>query len=138
MIPYHEIEHTADVGVDVYGSSFEELLQHAGYALFDTIVDASTIQPAIERTVRISGTDEESLLMNWLRELLYLFSVEQEVYTEFVIQSSHAFQVTAVLKGEALDCERHRFETELKAVTYHQFSVVKEGEQWKARVIFDV
>ncbi len=138
MKPYREIEHTADIGVEIYAATFEDLLKHAGYAMFDTIVDASAIRPVIARKILIRGTDEESVLMNWLRELLYLFSVEKEVYIEFDIQPIHSYRVAAVIRGESLDCKRHRFETELKAVTYHQFRVVRENERWTARVIFDV
>jgi SHS2 domain-containing protein len=83
MLRYKEFEHTADVGVEIYGNTLEDLFCNAGYALFDTFVDATTITPTITRVVKVAGTDVETLLMNWLRELLYLFSVHQEVYTEF-------------------------------------------------------
>jgi SHS2 domain-containing protein len=43
-----------------------------------------------------------------------------------------------MVKGESLDLERHRFHTEIKAITYHQFAVVNENGTWKARVVFDV
>ena len=76
--------------------------------------------------------------MNWLRELLYLFSVEEEVYTEFDIQSLLSNELTAVVKGEVLDIKKHHFKTELKAITYHQFALVHENGRWKARVVFDV
>ena len=76
--------------------------------------------------------------MNWLRELLFLFSVNQEVYTEFEFQSVQPTGLDAIVKGELLDLERHYFHTEIKAITYHQFTVVNEHGIWKARVIFDV
>ena len=44
MQRYKEIEHTADIGVEIYGATLEELFHNAGYALFDTIVDAETIE----------------------------------------------------------------------------------------------
>lgn len=138
MTIYKEIEHTADVGVEVYGNSLEELLRHAAYALFDTIVDVSTIRPEYTRSVRVNGADDESVLMNWLRELLFLFSVEEEVYAGVEIQSLQAGELHAIVKGEKLDLERHRFKTELKAVTYHQFKLDHTGNTWTARVIFDV
>jgi SHS2 domain-containing protein len=150
MLRYKEFEHTADVGVEIYGSTLEDLFKNAGYAFFDTIVDATTISPNITRTVSISGADVEMLLMNWLRELLFLFSVNQEVYGEFELlqntfytpEKQNTFYIPATLevrvKGEPLDLKKHHFHTEIKAVTYHQFAVVNKNGIWKARVIFDV
>lgn len=148
MLRYREIEHTADVGVEIYGKTMEELFQNAGYALFNTIVDASTIQPVVTRTLSVTGPDIETLLINWLRELLYQFSVEQEVYNEFGVQnvfykeqqdaSCAPTKLEVTISGEKLDLERHKFNTEIKAVTYHQFAVAHEDGRWQARVIFDV
>ena len=144
MQRYKEIEHTADIGVEIYGATLEELFQNAGYALFDTIVDAETIEPVVAHEVHVEGKDIETLLMNWLRELLFLFSVEQNVYCVFKVHfagghnASHPSKLAAVLKGEPLDVQKHAFETEIKAITYHQFAVVRQNGHWQARVIFDV
>ena len=144
MQRYKEIEHTADIGVEIYGATLEELFQNAGYALFDTIVDVEIIEPIVAREVRVEGPDIETLLMNWLRELLFLFSVEQDVYSVFKVQfagghnASHPLKLAAILKGEPLDFQKHTFETEIKAITYHQFAVVRQNGHWQARVIFDV
>ena len=152
MPRYKEIEHTADIGVEIYGATLEELFQNAGYALFDTIVEARTIQPSVSRIVAVEGQDIEALLMNWLRELLYLCSVEQEVYGHFGVKNlscsgslpnchtpdSCTARMEAIVKGEPLDSQKHRFETEIKAITYHQFAVTQSNTCWQARVIFDV
>ena len=39
---------------------------------------------------------------------------------------------------EPYDPERHPLRTELKAVTYHQLEVARDGDEWTGRVIFDV
>jgi SHS2 domain-containing protein len=138
MAIYKEIDHTADVGVEIYGNSFEELLQNAMYALFDTIADFSTIRPECARSIEVNGPDNESVLMNWLRELLFLFSVEEELYSDADFHSLRDGKLRATVRGEKLDIARHHFKTELKAVTYHQFHLEQAGNRWIARVIFDV
>ncbi len=135
---YKEIEHTADLGVEIYGATLEELFQNAGYALFDTIADITTVEPTVERSISVSGDDTESLMFNWLRELLYLFSVHEELYGEFEIHSLQPTAIEACIRGEQLDLEKHRFETEIKAITYHQFEVSQHEKSWQARVVFDV
>lgn len=144
MPRYTEIEHTADIGVEAYGDTLEALFANAAYALFDTIAAADTIEPALTRTITLQADDAESLLMTWLRELLYLFAVEQEVYGRFQIsilqrEGSPATELSAEIAGEPLDFEKHRFETEIKAITYHQFAVHQESDnQWRATIVFDV
>ncbi len=81
--------------------------------------------------------------MNWLRELLYLFSVYQEVYAEFELKFPSGVQTSvctleAQIKGEPLDLEAHAFRKEIKAITYHQFALTHDYGLWKARVILDV
>ena len=136
--PYKEFEHTADIGMEMYGATLEELFRNAGRALFDTIVEIDRIQPRVERNVSVTGDDDELLLMNWLRRLLYLFAVESEVYGEFRIVALQSGALQAVVTGEPLDMERHHFKTELKAITYHQFRLIHEQDGWRATVIFDV
>jgi SHS2 domain-containing protein len=43
-----------------------------------------------------------------------------------------------VVYGGKFDKARHRAGTYIKAVTYHQLSVKKTGEGWKATVYLDV
>ena len=136
--PYKEFEHTADIGMEMYGATLEELFRNAGRALFDTIVEIDRIQPRVERSVSVTGDDDELLLMNWLRRLLYLFAVESEVYGEFRIVALQSGALQAIVTGEPLDMERHHFKTELKAITYHQFRLIHEQDGWRATVIFDV
>ena len=143
MLRYQEFDHTADIGVEIYGQTLTELFCNAGYALFDTLVDAATIRLALTRTVTVTGSDVEILLINWLRELLYLFAVEQEVYAEFEIVSGVQTEgctptLTAIVKGEPFDPEKHDFRTEIKAVTYHLLAVTQANGIWTARVLFDV
>ncbi len=46
---YALIDHTADIGVRVRAHSMASLFEHAGVALFDVMVDISSVQPVLER-----------------------------------------------------------------------------------------
>jgi SHS2 domain-containing protein len=46
--------------------------------------------------------------------------------------------LTALLKGEIFDESRHVIEMEMKAVTYHGFSLVEEEGMYKATIVIDV
>lgn len=84
MKNYRVFDHTADIGCEIYGSSRKELLANAVMAMFDILIDqpsehrenseATEAAKWQERIVTISGSDWEDLLINFLRESLYLFN----------------------------------------------------------------
>ncbi|RKZ30052.1 hypothetical protein DRQ27_05225, partial [bacterium] len=47
-------------------------------------------------------------------------------------------KLRAKVYGEPFDPKKHKFRLEIKAVTYHQLTVKKQGDKWFGRVIFDL
>jgi len=134
---YELFDHTADVGVEVRADSFPELFANAAFALFDIVTDLSRVRPQTERQVSIEATDREELLVTWLNELLFLHETEEELYADFDVQSVTDTRLSATIRGERCDPQRHEMGMGIKATTYHQLTVEQVGEKWKARVIFD-
>ena len=48
------------------------------------------------------------------------------------------YQAHALLRGEKLDYARHELIVDVKAVTLHQFSLIKLPAEWQARVVLDI
>ena len=46
--------------------------------------------------------------------------------------------LTATVRGEPFDPARHVLAHEVKAITYHELKVVRDGDQWLAEVIVDI
>jgi SHS2 domain-containing protein len=135
---FKEIEHTADLGVEITAPSFSALVAASGEALFALIADPRNIDPIEEINVFASGDEPEELLHAWLCELLARFNIEGFVGKKCSIDQITAGRVDGKIRGEKLDLNRHRFRTEIKGVTYHQFRVWQEDGLWHARIIFDV
>ena len=135
---YRLFDHTADLGVDFFGSSREALFRHAALALYDLLVEARDVQDSEIREVRVEGTDGTDLFVNYLRELLYLFNGEGRVLTSCRILGLDDRQVTAEVRCGQFDASRHRIRTEIKAVTYHLASLSETPQGWTGRIIFDV
>lgn len=138
MEKYILIDHTADIGIDVFGASLQELFANAAFALFDIITDLSKVEGKVEYNISISGIDKEQLLVNWLQELLYLHDVKNLLFNDFCIVDITDNQLDAVVRGDVMEEDKHVIKTEIKAVTYHCLSVIRENDCWKARVIFDL
>lgn len=135
---YREIEHTADLGIEITAADLPALFASAGEALYAQIADPAAIKN--QDTINISATGEgpEELLHAWLCELLALFNIQGFVGRQCEIADIGDGRVQGKVSGEKLDLKRHAFHTEIKGVTYHDFRVWREAGAWHARVIFDV
>ncbi|MDQ1331467.1 MAG: protein archease, partial [Thermodesulfobacteriota bacterium] len=91
-----------------------------------------------ETTLNITGEDRPDLMVNWLRELLYLWTGKGLLVKIINILSFSDYALTANVKYEHYAPERHLIKSELKAVTYHQIRVEQKGAKWEAGIIFDV
>jgi len=138
MKRYSLFDHTADLGIEFFGESREKLFISAGTGLFDVIAGIDSINPDRDFHIRIEGMDMEDLLVNWLRELLYLNQVKKMLISEFSIQELSDTFLDGIVRGEPFKPEKHDIKKEVKAVTYHGLEVGEDGGIWKARVIFDV
>jgi len=135
---YREIEHTADLGVEVTAADLPALFASAGEALYALIADPETIESREEISIAATGDNPEDLLHAWLCELLALFNIQGFVGKRCEVACLENGQVRGRVGGEKLDLKRHAFHTEIKGVTYHEFKVWQEAGAWHARVIFDV
>ena len=138
MKKYETFDHTADLGIRIFGRSYEEVMTNAAYALFDLLTDLDRVQEAFAYSICVEAADPGELLVCWLSELLFLFESQGTLFKRF--QFSHLSQrsLQAVAHGEIFTPSRHEFKTEIKAVTYHQAVVRENDGRWEGRVIFDI
>ncbi|RPH52690.1 MAG: archease [Desulfobacteraceae bacterium] len=135
---YKLIDHTADMGIEVSGSCLKELFENAGYAMLDVITDANRLTALYETDLNTTGEDWPDLMVNWLRELLYLWTGKGLLVKIIDIVSFSEYTLSAIVKYEPFAPERHLIKSELKAVTYHQIRVEQKDRSWEAGIIFDV
>ncbi len=135
---YEFINHTADVGIKVWGESLESLFENAAYSMFDILTELDKVKVKESLGVEIEGKRTDELLADWLRNLLYKFNGEGYLLREFNIEEISKKGLKAKVRGEKLNLSRHTLKTEIKAVTYHGLEVKKTGQGWEAQVIFDV
>ena len=147
---WRTIEHTADLAVEVEASSLEGVFITAAAALIGLLMgeeeggpgDERQLQhsapPVVHKEIAVEAPDRETLLVDWLRELLYVATGEEPllfVGAEIgeLSETRLLARVTFADSGLAAGVER-----ELKGVTYHDLEVSRRGGGWGARVVFDV
>ena len=138
MKRFEILDHTADIGIIVYGENLKTLFENAGKAFFHLITDLRKVRRRVERRINIEGESLDRLMVDWLSELLYLHDVENLLFKEFEIKSVGKHGLRAIAKGEPFQEEAHVIKTEVKAVTYHRIEVRQEKGSWRAQVIFDL
>jgi protein archease len=138
MEPFRILEHTADVGFEAIGATREEVFANSARALFHLIVDLETIGPRQETNLSVEGSDPAALLVNWLSELLYLHDAEGWLFSDFVVRLTGEKFLAATARGEKFDTTRHQAKMMVKAITYHQLSLQRTAEGWRAQVYVDI
>jgi SHS2 domain-containing protein len=135
---YTLIDHTADFGIHVYGSDSKELFANAAWALFDIITEIDQLTGLESCHIEVSGDDWSDLMINWLREVLYLWNGKELLVKKAMILSLSETKLAATLECDAFNLDRHIIKTEIKAVTYHQIQVTSTPHGWEAKIIFDI
>ncbi|MDI7250201.1 MAG: archease [Bacillota bacterium] len=136
------IPHTADLALAVSGESLEDVLRAAALGLWSVSWDVRRVRG--ERTWDISaeGRDAESLLVNFLNELIFHHETGRVIWRELEHlavqeQPGSGLRVRAVVKGEAL-APHHRLRREVKAATLHGLCIARRGGRLSAQVVFDL
>jgi SHS2 domain-containing protein len=136
------LQHMGDALIEAYGSTLEEAFENAALAMFEVMTDTSKVTPSIEEVVEVEGFDLESLLYNWLENLLVMFDVNARVYSKFKVEkitrTAEGFNLKARIWGEDYNSGKHEQRVGVKAVTYHMMSIEEKGGMWILRFLLDL
>jgi len=138
MKRFRVLDHTADIGLVVYGEDLRSLFENAGEAFFHLITDLKKVRRRIERRIHIERESLDRLMVDWLSELLYLHEVENLLFKGFKVESVGEEGLRAIVRGEPFQEGVHVIKTVVKAVTYHQIEVRQKNGRWRAQIIFDL
>ena len=131
------VNHTADVGIIAYGADVKQAFANASKGLFSLITELDDIREVLYRDIEVTATDKESLLVEWLNELIYRFDTENIIFKRFDITELDNTRLKARSYGEKVDNSRHELRTGVKAATYHLLKVDKD-DGYKVQVILDI
>ena len=135
------LDHPADIKFRVYGETVEEAFEYAALAMFGAMIDPDTIEPRTTLEIDLAADDCEDLLYDFLSELLYLFEVEEIVFSRFDVRINRCddrYRIRARASGESIDMERHRFDVAVKAVTFHDMKIEQVDGGCMIQVLLDV
>jgi len=134
---YRIFRRPSEMHIKLTGDSQAQILSDVGLALFDLLVDLTTVETAESVFLEVEGTDSDELMANWLRELLYAYQTSGYVLKEFNIQETGEYFVRAEAKGEKCDPDRHEEREEVGVVASRLCRLGKTGNQWTAQAGFE-
>ena len=133
-MPYRILQHTADIGIEATAPDIPSLFSEAVRATAAVILDGDPSEGDREVFVSAEAEDLEALLVDVLSEALFRFESmgELTVGADLEVSATTAAGKFRTLRDAAVGGPA------IKAVTYHQLSVERAGDGWRARVYFDV
>ena len=131
------LDHTADVGIIAHGADINQAFANAARALFSLITELDNVAEVLHRDIEVTAPDIESLLVEWLNELIYLFDTENILFKRFDITRLSHTQLKARNYGEKVDRSKHKLKTGVKAATYHMLKVDRRDD-CQVQVLFDI
>ncbi len=143
---YNILSHTADLRVEVFGKTVEELFKNAAQALTQilspkTKFGISKSQLPISK-IELVSNNINTLLVDFLNEILAKSNINKSVYE---LKSLRIDEDKIKVEAELAGIPVTKFEEDVKAVTYHGVDIKQElGTRqqgtgiWKTQLILDI
>lgn len=112
--------------------------------MFGYMTEIETVEIKATHIIVAEGHDLESLLFQFLDELLFMFSCEPFLICNKIVieefKTDDEFKIVCKCYGEEFQLGKHPQGTEVKAITYSAMQIVNEPEQNKFEifVIIDI
>lgn len=132
---WQEIEHTADWSIRVWANTLSELYEQAAVgmlALLDGVVPEQA--KATEYLYDLSDPDAETLLVDWLTELIWLIESDEVLLTKVEVNMPDA----QTLHAEVIAVAGATYGKHIKAATYHQLEITRTQQGYETTIVFDV
>jgi SHS2 domain-containing protein len=136
LMSFEEISHTADIKIRVRAPTLEALFSETFNAMMQ-IIYGTDRKGSICKEIRIESSGNESLLADFLSEVLFISEVENLVFSDADIRINE-LNLTALLTGEQFDPARHSGGSEVKGISYSGLEITNNTNGYMLDIIFDV
>lgn len=134
---YRILPHTTDIRLKIYGQNLKELFLNSTLGLVELLGIGLNQTAGRKRIVRLKARDAESLLVDWLNEILYIIQTKHFRPASIVITHCNGKKLEAALTGKYSKGEIPLLR-EIKAATYHNLEIRKKGKLFETEVLFDL
>jgi protein archease len=130
---YEILQHTADVRLHVTAATLEELFVDALRGLMEVMGTGKSACPPLSEAIEVESVDVTALLVDFLNEALVRAVVNRRFFTGASFASLTETRVAATLTSVPAELEE-----DVKAVTYHEAEVRRDGGGWTTMLVLDI
>jgi SHS2 domain-containing protein len=134
---FREVDHSGDVGIDVWGATLADLLANATRGLC-TLMTWNTVARSCSRSIEVEAASPQDLVVDWLSAVILASATHAELYAAAEVVVAEDVVARGVVFGEPINAVRHALRFDVKAATYHGMQMEKTASGYRARVIFDL
>lgn len=134
------LPHTADAKFVAYGSDMSKAFASAAYAMFEILLKGESIKPVTEVKFSKKGDTKESLLYDFLDELLFLLDTENLVMSKIKQVIFNEVDGTYSVECVALfdNAKNYDIGGNIKAVTYSEIYIKDDKDKVELQVVVDI
>ncbi|HOM67132.1 MAG TPA: archease [Brevefilum fermentans] len=133
MNGYKEVEHTADIALQVWAEDFYTLLRKAAEGLYALMGVKLATASTLQRLFTLPQGSKETILVDFLTELLFLVEEDGLFLSGFCFDASQDAISVRSTGEKILTLSR-----EIKAVTFHNLHVETTDQGFSTTITFDV
>ncbi len=133
--PYKFLSHTADIKFQAYGETLNEAFENAVLAVSQVLSKEQPIKSRKGKVINVFGDDMESLLYNFLEEIIFLLDTENFLVAKAEV-TTRGNNLRAELFGD--DASNYSGLTNIKSPTYSEMYVKKTEDGWELQAVLDV
>lgn len=143
MEKYEILEHPSELRIRIYGKILEELFSNAVLAMSKILKHNAKLQiknanVANRETAQIESIDINSLLVDFLSDILAKSQINKKVYQVYKFISFKSGDTEASLKAKLYSYSVGHFDEDIKAVTYEDLDIKKVDNVWQTIIVFDI
>ena len=135
MKGYQILEHTADLKIKAFGKTKKELFLNMLKGMASALRAKTKNKKQKTKKIKIKSLNLETLLVDFLNEVLYLSQVNREIYNNIEFKKFADNQ----MEGNLIGYKVKRFGEDIKAATYHNLKISRKKDKiWETTVLFDI
>ena len=133
---HRQIDHTADIALELWADSEPDLLLAGAEAVIEILTGGGEVADRAGRDIVIDAVDSADRLVQWLNEIIVAAVAGGFLLRSASIELDGETGLRASARGEPDAGDR--VVAELKSATYHDLALEQVPSGWRARVIIDV
>lgn len=130
------LPHTSEAKFVAYSTNIVGVFRNSALAMFNILGDTTKVKPKKKINIKIKAKSYESLLYDFLDELLFLHDTERIFVHDVKAIKIKDFELTATVECDSL--KNYELKSEIKAITYNGMTIKKTQKGYEATVVVDI